>query len=60
VSAALYWWHASWRSSWRAAATVAILTGLLGAVALGSLAGARRTASAYGRYLASINASDVT
>ena len=32
--------------------------GLLGAVALGALAGARRTASAYGRYLASINASD--
>ncbi|HEY3034009.1 MAG TPA: hypothetical protein VGJ54_05045, partial [Streptosporangiaceae bacterium] len=33
--------------------------GLLGAVALGALAGARRTATAYGRYLASIHASDV-
>jgi hypothetical protein len=39
--------------------TVALIGGLLGTVALGALAGARRTASAYGRYLASINASDV-
>jgi hypothetical protein len=35
------------------------VTGLLGGVALGAVAGARRTASAYGRYLESINASDV-
>src|ERR1700684_3702958 len=59
MSAALYWWRATWRSSWRAAVTVALLSGLLRAVALGSLAAARRTASAYGRYLASINVSDV-
>jgi hypothetical protein len=39
--------------------TVALIGGLLGTVALGGLAGARRTASAYGRYLASTNASDV-
>ena len=32
--------------------------GILGAVSLAALAGARRTESAYGRYLASINASD--
>ena len=38
---------------------VALLCGLLGAVALGALAGARRTDTAYGRYLASINSSDV-
>jgi hypothetical protein len=37
---------------------VALLGGLLGAVALGALAGARRTVSAYGRYLAAIDASD--
>ena len=37
----------------------ALLCGILGAVALGALAGARRTESAYGRYLNSINASDV-
>jgi hypothetical protein len=58
MSAALYWWRATWRSSWRAALTVALLSGLLGAVALGALAGARRTDSAYGRYLTSINVSD--
>jgi ABC-type lipoprotein release transport system permease subunit len=38
---------------------VALLCGILGAVALGAEAGARRTESAYGRYLRSINASDV-
>lgn len=58
MSAALYWWRATWRSSWRAAVTATLLTGLLGAVALGSLAAARRTDSAYGRYLGSINGSD--
>jgi hypothetical protein len=56
---ALYWWRGTWQSSWRTAVTIALLTGILGAVALGALAGARRTASAYGRYLASINVSDV-
>jgi putative ABC transport system permease protein len=59
MTAALYWWRATWRSSWRAAVTVALLSGLLGAVALAALAGARRTDSAYGRYLSSINVSDV-
>ena len=38
---------------------LALLGGLLGAVALGAVAGARRTSTAYGRYLASSNASDV-
>src|SRR5690242_8042565 len=47
------------RGSWRQAVALALLTGLLGGVALGAVAGARRTASAYGRYLESINASDV-
>jgi hypothetical protein len=37
---------------------VALIGGLLGAVALGAVAGARRTASAYGLYLGSIRASD--
>ena len=47
------------RRSWRATLGVALIGGLLGAVALGALAGARRTASAYGRYLESSKASDV-
>jgi hypothetical protein len=51
--------RATWRSCWRIALVVALIGGLLGAVALGALAGARRTDSAYGRYLRSVNASDV-
>jgi hypothetical protein len=38
--------------------TVALIGGLFGAVALGALAGARRTSSAYGRYLVATKASD--
>ncbi len=38
---------------------VALIGGLLGATALASLAGARRTESAYGRYLRAVKASDV-
>ena len=38
---------------------LALIAGLLGGVALGAVAGARRTATAYSRYLTSINASDV-
>jgi hypothetical protein len=37
---------------------VALLCGILGAVSLAALAGARRTESAYGRYLNAIHASD--
>jgi hypothetical protein len=59
VAVAWYWWRATRGRSWRAVLTVALIGGLLGTVALGGLAAARRTASAYGRYLASTNASDV-
>jgi hypothetical protein len=38
---------------------LSVVGGLLGAVALGALAGARSTASAYGRYLSATSASDV-
>ena len=47
------------RGSWRQVLALALLAGLLGGVALGAVASARRTAAAYGRYLAAINASDV-
>jgi hypothetical protein len=40
---------------WRPALAVALVGGLLGAVALAGVAGARRTSSAYGRYLTSIS-----
>jgi ABC-type lipoprotein release transport system permease subunit len=58
VGAAWFWWRATRRRTWRSTVVVALLCGILGAVALGALAGARRTESAYGRYLQSINASD--
>jgi hypothetical protein len=59
MNAALYYWRATRRRSQRRALVVALVCGLLGTVALGALAGARRTDTAYGRYLASINSSDV-
>ena len=59
VSAARYWWRLAGQPSWRQAVALALLTGLLGAVALGAVAGARRTAGAYDRYLTAIRASDV-
>ena len=46
-------------TAWRSTFLVVVLCGLLGAVALAALAGARRTESAYSRYLASMHASDV-
>jgi hypothetical protein len=59
LTVAWYWWRATWRTAWRPALVVVLLTGLLGAVSMAALAGARRTESAYGRYLQSIRASDV-
>src|ERR1700734_3923622 len=55
---ALYLWRATAQRSWRTVLTVALIGGLLGAVALGAVAGARRTGSAYGRYLTATKASD--
>jgi hypothetical protein len=51
MSRALYWWRAAARRSWRQALLLAVIGGLLGSVALGAIAGARRTATAYGRLL---------
>jgi len=54
----MYWWRATVRRSWRQSLVLALLGGLLGAVALGAVAGARRTDTAYGRYLAASRISD--
>jgi hypothetical protein len=59
MTIAWYACRATWRRMWRFTVLVAIIGGLLGSVALGALAAARRTDSAYGRYLRSVNASDV-
>jgi hypothetical protein len=58
LSVALACRRSALRRSWRQATVLALIIGILGAVALGALAGARRTATAYDRYLTSINASD--
>jgi hypothetical protein len=59
MAIAWYAGRATWRQMWRITVLVAVIGGLLGSVALGALAAARRTDSAYGRYLRSVNASDV-
>jgi hypothetical protein len=59
MTLAWYACRACWRQMWRTTLLVMIIGGLLGTVALGALAAARRTDSAYGRYLRSVNASDV-
>jgi FtsX-like permease family len=59
MTVAWYACRASWRQMWRTTLLVAIIGGMLGTVALGALAAARRTDSAYGRYLRSVNDSDV-
>jgi ABC-type lipoprotein release transport system permease subunit len=60
MAGAFYWWRASRRAAWRQTLIVVLICGILGAVSLAALAGARRTESAYGRYLSSINASTVS
>ena len=59
VSVALACWRPALRGVWQQVLTLALLAGLLGGVALGAVAGARRTNAAYERYLTAINASDV-
>jgi ABC-type lipoprotein release transport system permease subunit len=59
VRTAWFWWRATRLRTWRSTVVVILLTGVLGAVSMAALAGARRTESAYGRYLQSVNASDV-
>ena len=59
MAIALVCWRSMLRASWRQAVVVMLLGGVLGAVALAALAGARSTAGAYSRYLKAINASDV-
>ena len=56
---AWYWWRATRRMAWRPALVVILLTAVLGAVSLAAVAGARRTESAYGRYLKTVRASDL-
>ena len=58
MSSALYLWRSAARRSWRPLVVLALLGGVLGAVALAAVAGAWRTDTAYGRYLRAANVSD--
>ena len=57
VGFARYWTRASFTRSWRALLAVALLLGLIGGLSLFAIAGARRTQSAYPRFLRSTNPS---
>jgi len=49
ITVALACWRPTLGGAWRQVLALALLAGLLGGVALGAVAGARRTATAYGR-----------
>ena len=57
---ASYRLRATFAQRWAGLLAVVVLIGLTGGIALGSLAGARRTQSSYPRFLASTNPSDLT
>jgi hypothetical protein len=53
------WLRTELRSRWKAFAGIALLLGISGGVGLGAAAGARRTETAYNRFLTAQNAADV-
>lgn len=57
---AAYWSRASLRRRWRGLAGIVLLLGLIGGLSLLSVAGARRTQSAYPRFLRSANPSTMS
>ncbi len=57
---ASYRFRVTFGRRWVGLLAIVMLIGLMGGVALGSLAGARRTQSSYPRFLASTNPSDLT
>jgi len=59
VRAVWYRVRADLRAHWRAVLGLALLVGVAGGAVLGALAGARRTSSAYPRFLDASNAGDV-
>jgi len=59
MSAVWYWSRRSVRARWRSYAGVALLLALLGGLTLASVAGARRTSSAYSRFREAGGAMDV-
>jgi hypothetical protein len=56
---ARYRFRPTFRRQWAGLLSLALLIGLVGGLALGALAGARRTQSSFPAYLASTNPSDL-
>src|SRR5258708_2729180 len=59
VRVASYRFRATFAVRWRGYVALALLIGLVGGVAMGSIAAGRRTQSSYPRFLASTNPSDL-
>lgn len=59
MSAVLLRARADLRSNWKAWATLAVLVGLMGGAVIAAAAGARRTESAFGRFLGATRAPDI-
>lgn len=55
-----YRWRTTFARRWGAYLSLVVLIGLMGGIAMGSVAAARRTQSAYPFFLAATNASDLT
>ena len=60
LTAVRYRFQATFRRRWGGYLAIALLVGLVGGIAMGSIAAARRTQSSYPAFLASTNASDLT
>lgn len=60
LGVAWYRFRATLGSRWRGYLSVVLLSGLIGGVAMASIAAARRTQSSYPTFLASTNPSDLT
>ena len=54
-----YRFRATWRRRWPGYLGIVLLVGLVGGLAMGSVAGARRTQSSYPTFLARTNPSDL-
>ncbi len=57
VSFAVYWFRSTFRSRWRGYLGIVVLLGITGGLSLFAFAGARRTQSAYPRFLRAAHAS---
>ena len=60
LTVAWYRFQATFGRRWGGYVAIALLIGLVGGIAMGSIAASRRTQSSYPAFLASTNASDLT